>query len=100
MKVKEGYYLVGINGDELTASDNPYEALDGTMGQQTVLHLNDKASFEGSWTEVAEPIRSENALRQRAWVEDNRRMVDKLSNGRLGYIWVPDDTFCQSWSHQ
>lgn len=90
MKVKEGNYLVGINGKELTATDNPFEALDGTAGQQTVLHFNDKAEFEGSWTEVAEPIRSENALRQRAWVEDNRRMVDKLSNGRLGYIWVPN----------
>lgn len=90
MKVKEGNYLVGINGKELTAADNPFEALDGTAGQQTVLHFNDKAEFEGSWTEVAEPIRSENALRQRAWVEDNRRMVDKLSNGRLGYIWVPN----------
>ncbi|GAB5522981.1 MAG: S41 family peptidase [Roseivirga sp.] len=90
MKVKEGNYLVGINGKELTAADNPFEALDGTAGQQTVLHFNDKAEFDGSWTEVAEPIRSENALRQRAWVEDNRRMVDKLSNGRLGYIWVPN----------
>lgn len=90
MKVKEGNYLVGINGKELTAAHNPFEALDGTAGQQTVLHFNDKAEFEGSWTEVAEPIRSENALRQRAWVEDNRRLVDKLSNGRLGYIWVPN----------
>ena len=59
MKVKEGNYLVGINGKELNATDNPFEALDGTAGQQTVLHFNDKAEFEGSWTEVAEPIRSE-----------------------------------------
>lgn len=90
MKVKEGNYLVGINGKELTATDNPFEALDGTAGQQTVLHFNEKATFEGSWTEVVEPIRSENALRQRAWVEDNRRLVDKLSNGRLAYVWVPN----------
>lgn len=37
-----------------------------------------------------EPIRSENALRQRAWVEDNRRKVDELSGGKLAYIWVPN----------
>lgn len=36
------------------------------------------------------PIRSENGLRQRTWVEDNRRLVDKLSNGRLAYVWVPN----------
>lgn len=90
MKVKEGNYLVGVNGKELTAASDPFEFLDGTAGQQTVLHINDKPEFEGSWKEIAEPIRSENALRQRAWVEDNRRMVDKLSNGRLGYVWVPN----------
>jgi len=90
MKVKTGHYLVGINGNELTATNDPYEWLDGTRGQQTVLHINDKPSMEGAWKEVVEPIGSENALRQRAWVEDNRRMVDKLSNGRLGYVWVPN----------
>lgn len=37
-----------------------------------------------------EPIRSENALRQRAWVEDNRRRVNELSEGRLAYVWVPN----------
>jgi len=90
MNVKEGYYLVGVNGKELTANSDPFEFLDGTLGVQTVLHFNDKPSFEGSWKEIAKPIRSENALRQRAWVEDNRRLVDKLSNGRLGYVWVPN----------
>jgi tricorn protease len=37
-----------------------------------------------------EPIGSEFALRQRAWVEDNRRRVDELSGGRLAYVWVPN----------
>ncbi len=90
MKIEEGYYIVGINGKELKSSDNPYEFLDGTAGQQTTLHINKEPKFEGSWKEIVEPIRSENALRKRAWVEDNRRMVDKLSNGRLAYIWVPN----------
>ncbi|OEK00869.1 protease [Roseivirga sp. 4D4] len=90
IKVAEGNYLVGVNGQELTAGQDPFELLDGTVGEQTVLHINDKPEFEGAWREVVEPIRSENALRQRAWVEDNRRRVDELSNGRLGYIWVPN----------
>ena len=90
MKATTGHYLVGVNGRELTASDDPYRMLDGTADVQTVLHLNDKPTFEGSWTETAKPLRSENNLRQRAWVEDNRRMVDSLSGGRLGYVWVPN----------
>ncbi|MGW8314442.1 MAG: S41 family peptidase [Bacteroidales bacterium] len=90
VKIKAGDYLVGINGVELTGEDNIYEQLDGTAGHQTVLHINDKPSFEGAWKETVEPIRSEYALRQRAWVEDNRRRVDSLSGGRLAYVWVPN----------
>ena len=90
LNIKKGYYIVGINGKEIKADENFYKYLDGTSGKQTILHVNDQAEFKGHWTEIVEPIRSENSLRQRTWVEDNRRLVDKLSNGRLGYIWVPN----------
>jgi tricorn protease len=90
LPVSEGDYLVGVNGVELTDDDDPYRALDGTAGVQTVLHVNDEPSMEGHRTVTVEPIRSENALRQRAWVEDNRRRVDELSGGRLAYVWVPN----------
>ncbi len=71
-------------------TDNPFLLLDGTAGHQTVIHLNEKPAFKEAWNEIIIPIRSENALRQRAWVEDNRRQVDKLSGGKLGYVWVPN----------
>jgi tricorn protease len=90
IKVEEGNYLVGINGKEITDADNIFRHLDGTVGRQTIIHINSEPKFEGSWKETIEPISSENALRQRAWVEDNRRLVDKLSGGRLAYIWVPN----------
>ncbi len=90
LNVEEGQYLVGVNGQELTTARDPYEALDGTAGMQTVLHINDRPSMDGSWTVTVEPIRSETALRQRAWVEDNRRRVDELSGGRVAYAWIPN----------
>ncbi|PPK88590.1 tricorn protease [Neolewinella xylanilytica] len=90
LDVRVGTYLVGINGQALTAEDNPYRFLDGTQGKQTVLHLNDRPAFAGNRQVIVEPIGDENALRQRAWVEDNRRMVDSLSDGRLAYVWVPN----------
>lgn len=90
LKIKEGYYIVGINGKELSGNQEIFELLDGTVNKQTVLHLNDKPAFDGSWKEIAEPIANENALRQRTWVEDNKRLVDRLSNGRLAYVWVPN----------
>ncbi|NRB48418.1 MAG: PD40 domain-containing protein [Saprospiraceae bacterium] len=93
MKVEEGHYLVGIEGVSLTANDNPYEFLDGMAGRQIILHINSSPSMDGAWKETVQPIRSENALRQRAWVEDNRRKVDELSGGRLAYVWVPNTSF-------
>ncbi|EAR13331.1 putative protease [Polaribacter irgensii 23-P] len=90
MKIKEGYYLVGINHQEISAEENLYEHLDGTAENQTTLHINSKPTFKDAWKVVVKPIKSENSLRQRTWVEDNRRKVDALSGGRLGYIWVPN----------
>jgi tricorn protease len=89
-EVEEGNFLVGVDGEEITGADDPYRLLDGTAGRQTILHLNDRPGMDGHWTVTVEPIRSENGLRQRTWVEDNRRTVDELSGGRLAYVWVPN----------
>jgi tricorn protease len=45
---------------------------------------------EGSKVLTVIPIASEDGLRTRAWVEDNRRTVDKLSGGKLAYVWLPN----------
>jgi tricorn protease len=90
LNVKEGYYIVGVNGEELKDTDDPFMFLDGTVNRQTVLYINEKPEFEGAWKETIVPVRSEYGLRQRAWVENNRRMVDKLSGGKLAYVWVPN----------
>lgn len=90
LRVKAGHYLLAVNGTELTSEDDPYRLLDGTAGRQTQLRLNGNPDMEGSWTAIVEPQRNERALRQRAWVEDNRRKVDELSAGKLAYVWVPN----------
>jgi tricorn protease len=90
LDVSEGDYVVGVNGERLTASMDPYRVLDGTSGRQTVLHVSGRPSMEGARTVTVEPIGSETGLRQRAWVEDNRRKVDELSGGRVAYAWIPN----------
>jgi tricorn protease len=92
MRVREGHYLLAVDGVSLTANDDPYRLLDGTAGRQTVIQVNDQPNTDGAWTEIVSPLRNENALRMRAWVEDNRRTVDELSGGRLAYVWVPNTT--------
>jgi tricorn protease len=58
--------------------------------RQIVLRLNDKPSLDGSRAVTVVPVASENGLRTRAWVENNRRTVDRLSGGRLAYVWLPN----------
>lgn len=90
LRVKTGDYLLAVNGMQLTSADDPYRLLDGTRGRQTVLEVNSRPSTDGAWTVTVTPIGNEDALRQRAWVEDNRRFVDERSGGKLAYAWIPN----------
>jgi len=90
VKAREGDYLLEVNGTAVTTRDEPWKALDGTAERQTVLRLAPRADGEGAWNVTVVPVRSEAQLRQRAWIEDNRRRVDSLSGGRLAYVWVPN----------
>lgn len=90
VKAASGDYLLAINGQDLTARDDPWRLLDGTAGRQTVLRLSARPGGDSSWTVTVVPVASEAALRARAWVEDNRHVVDSLSQGRLAYVWVPN----------
>jgi len=88
--VREGDYLLAIDGREIKPPASPYQALEGTAGRQTKVTVNAKPSMDGARTVTVVPVPGERALRNRAWVEDNRRMVDRLSGGRLAYVWLPD----------
>jgi tricorn protease len=90
LKVAKGHYILAVDGVEMTDRDDPYRLLDGTAKRQTLLTINDKPTMAGSWSVTVEPVDNEGALRQRAWVEDNRRKVDELSGGKLAYVWVPN----------
>jgi tricorn protease len=88
--VNTGEYIVAINGVELRAPDNIYRLLDGTASRQTVIAVNSAPSMQGARNVTVVPVASEQGLRTRAWVENNRRIVDSLSNGQLAYVYVPN----------
>jgi tricorn protease len=90
VKARVGDYLLAVNGVPVTTRDELGKALDGTADRQTVLRLSDRAGGEGAWNVTVVPVRTEAQLRQRAWIEDNRRRVDSLSRGMLAYVWVPN----------
>jgi tricorn protease len=90
VNVSVGDYIVAINGIELRPPDNIYRLLDGTANRQTVLAVNSKPVPDGTRQVTVIPVASEQGLRTRAWVEHNRRLVDKRSNGQLAYVYVPN----------
>jgi len=90
IQVAEGDYLLEVNGRSLTAATNIYSMFEGTANRQTSIRVSKTPSTEGSRVITVIPVASEDGLRTRAWIEDNRRTVDKLSNGRLAYVWLPN----------
>ena len=90
VQVAEGDYLLEVNGRPLAPPTNVYQLFEGTAGKQTLLRINSSPSLEGSRLVTVVPVASDEGLRTRAWIESNRRLVDKLSGGRLAYVWLPN----------
>jgi len=90
VNVKEGDYLMAINGTELNVSMNPYELLENTVGKTVELTVNPKPEMTGAKTYTIRPIASELELLNLNWVMERRKMVDRLSGGKIGYIYVPN----------
>jgi tricorn protease len=90
IQVAEGDYLLEVNGRPLAPPANVYSLFEGTANRQTLIRVNKTPSLEGSRLITIVPVASEDTLRTRAWIENNRRLVDKLSNGKLAYVWLPN----------
>ncbi len=90
VNVHEGDYLLAVNGRELKASDNPYALFVDTAGQNVTLTVNSKPTMDGARQVVVQPLPTEFSLRELAWIDTNREKVDKLSGGKIGYVYLPD----------
>ena len=89
--VKEGDYLLAVNGVPVDTSKDPHAALLGTAGKVTTLTVSAKPSWDDEAREVIiKPLRNDINLRYRAWVEHNRKYVEEKTNGQVAYIYVPN----------
>jgi tricorn protease len=88
--VKEGEYLLEVNGRDVKATEEVYSYFLETAGRQTVLKVGPKPDGSGSRTVTVVPVDSEQGLRNLSWIESNRRKVDQLTGGRVAYVYVPD----------
>lgn len=88
--VKEGEYIIAINGKPTNAMTDLYEALVGTAGKQVTLKVNSSAKESGSRDVVVVPISSEASLYYYNWVQKNIETVSKATDGKVGYLHIPD----------
>ncbi|MCH2148270.1 MAG: PDZ domain-containing protein [Phycisphaerales bacterium] len=89
--VHEGDYLLAVNGIPVDTTVDPHHAFIGTAGQHTELTVSEHSTLDDDARHVIiKPMRSDGRVRYRAWIERNRAYVDEATNGRVGYIYVPD----------
>lgn len=90
VKVAEGDWLLAIEGQELTARDEPYRLLAQAPGRTVTLTVNGKPEKAGARELQVQPLANDQELRYLDWVEANRRKVDQASGGKVGYLHIPD----------
>jgi tricorn protease len=90
LNVKAGDYLLAINGRPLKAPLSPDELLANTANQTTAITINSTPSLDGARTVAVEPLADELQLRMNDMIETNRKKVDAATNGRVGYVYIPD----------
>ncbi len=88
--VNEGDYILAIDGQDLKDVANIYSLLVGKAGVLTELTVASKANGSDSRKVVVKPIADEYPLIHYEWVQHNIEYVDKASNGKIGYIYIPD----------
>ena len=90
VNVKEGDYLIAINGRPLKAPQTPEELLVNSANETTAITVNSKPIADNARTVAVKPISDEYGLRELDMVENNRKKVEAATNGRVGYIYIPD----------
>jgi tricorn protease len=90
VNVKVGDYLIAVNGKELRATDDVDQAFESRAGKQVVIKVSANPDGSTAREVTVVPTGSENALRNLAWIEGNRRKVDQMSGGKLAYVYMPD----------
>jgi tricorn protease len=88
--VKEGDYLLAVNGRQLRVPENPYELFVNTADETTTLTVNSKPTEDGARTIQVKPLRDEANLRELNMIETNRKKVDEATHGLVGYVYLPD----------
>ena len=90
VSVKAGEYIVAVDGKPTNQMTSIYEALVNTVNKQVTLKVNGTAKEAGARDVVVVPTNDEQGLYYYNWVQSNIEKVSKATNGRIGYLHIPD----------
>ena len=90
LDVKEGDFIISINGEKLDTEKNPYKLLENTSNRVINIEVSESIPAKNIRKLIIRPVSSERGLRTIDWVESNRRRVEELSDGKLAYVYVPN----------
>lgn len=90
VSAREGDYILAINGKPTNTMTNLYEALLNTPGKQVTLRINSSPSESGSREVTVIPTDDERELYYYNWVQGNIEKVNKATDGKVGYVHIPD----------
>lgn len=86
--IKEGDYILAVNGVPVTTDTEPFAAFQGLAGKTVELTYNSSASMSGAKTAIVKTLDDESRLRHLAWIEANRKHVEEATGGEAGYVYV------------
>jgi len=88
VEVRDGDYLLEVNGQPVDAEKNVLSYFENAVGRPTKITVSASADGANARTYTVYPAVGENRLRRANWAEENRKLVDRLSGGKLGYIFI------------
>lgn len=90
VEINEGDYLLAVDGELVNSEKNIYSYFQNTVDKQVQLKVNSQPSLNGAREVTVVPVKSERNLRNMNWVEQNRKKVNEMTNGRVAYVYMPN----------
>ena len=89
INIREGDILLAIGGQRVSQEVSPGELLVNLANQEVQATFQNADDGEKRVVTL-KVLRSENELRYREWVSQNRRYVHEKTDGKVGYVHIPD----------
>jgi tricorn protease len=90
LSIKEGDYIIMIDGQAVKEITDIYSLLVGKANQVVELKISSKPNGSDARTVLVKTLSNESSLTYYNWVQDNIKKVEAATNGEVGYIHIPD----------